>query len=80
MGYHKHLAQVNDRVGLIIMASVFTVAIITVVFLRFWARRLLKLRYGADDWLALTALVCFCLSPPPERERNGSSQQFYSVI
>ena len=52
------LAHVNDRNGLIIMCAIFCVSSITVTALRFYARRFKKLRFQADDWTILAALVC----------------------
>ncbi|KAI8959242.1 hypothetical protein F5Y11DRAFT_13691 [Daldinia sp. FL1419] len=57
MGYSARLSQVNNRPGLIFMAAAFCPIIIAAVFCRFYARRLVRLQYDIDDWLALTALV-----------------------
>jgi hypothetical protein len=57
MTYHVHLEQINGRIGLIAMASIFTGVIVLAVILRFYSRRLMRLPYEADDWLALVALV-----------------------
>ncbi|KAI1652710.1 hypothetical protein F4813DRAFT_377218 [Daldinia decipiens] len=57
MALSTHLSQVNNRLGLIFMAAFFCLMITTVVFYRFYARKLVKLGYGIDDWLALVALV-----------------------
>ncbi|KAI1124348.1 hypothetical protein F5Y10DRAFT_249614 [Nemania abortiva] len=57
MGYSASLAKVNDRVGLIVMASLFTVIVITAVASRFHSRRLTRAILGPEDWLALGALV-----------------------
>ncbi|KAH7324810.1 hypothetical protein B0I35DRAFT_476023 [Stachybotrys elegans] len=51
------LALVSDRTGLIIMTVIFTLLIITCVFLRFRARNITKAGLQVDDWLALVALV-----------------------
>ncbi|KAI0546955.1 hypothetical protein F4679DRAFT_555922 [Xylaria curta] len=61
MGYSVSLAKVNDRAGLITMASLFTVIIITAVAARFHSRRLTRANVGPEDWLALIALI-FVLS------------------
>ncbi|KAI1114928.1 hypothetical protein F5Y14DRAFT_461024 [Nemania sp. NC0429] len=57
MKYSVSLAHVNDRIGLIVMASIFTIIIIMAVVLRFYSRRLSRARLGPEDWLALSALV-----------------------
>jgi hypothetical protein len=57
MAYHKHLNQVNDRPGLIFLGSFFCFTTILAVTLRFSARRLLRVGYGPDDWLALVSMV-----------------------
>jgi hypothetical protein len=57
MTYHRSLALVNDRPGLIFMASIVSVLCITFVALRFKARKLTRTAYEADDWVALAALV-----------------------
>ena len=56
------LAHVNDRTGLIIMCVIFSISSTAVVVLRFWSRRFKKLRWQADDWTMVVALVC-CLLP-----------------
>ena len=38
--------------------TVFPAVAIIVVGLRFWTRLRQKLRFGADDWLIVPALVC----------------------
>lgn len=62
--YSAHLAQVDDRPGLIITAAIFCVMTISALALRFYARRVTGAGLGADDWLALTALVTS--SPPAQ--------------
>jgi hypothetical protein len=57
MAYSVSLAKVNDRVGLIVTASLFTVIAISAVAIRFYSRRLKRAVPGPDDWLALVALV-----------------------
>ncbi|OTA98111.1 hypothetical protein M426DRAFT_28773 [Hypoxylon sp. CI-4A] len=57
MTFSVRLTHVNDRVGLIVMASFFCVITIAVVCARFYARRLSRTGLGADDWLALAALI-----------------------
>ncbi|KAI1801822.1 hypothetical protein F4811DRAFT_573640 [Daldinia bambusicola] len=57
MAYSIRLTQVNNRPGLIFMAAFFCPMIITVVFCRFYGRRLVRTYFGIDDWLALTALL-----------------------
>ncbi|KAI1826339.1 hypothetical protein F4861DRAFT_537181 [Xylaria intraflava] len=56
-GYSVHLQLVNDRVGLIIMASLFSFLVCLVTAARFYARRLTGAALGVDDWLALVSLV-----------------------
>ncbi|TGJ80466.1 hypothetical protein E0Z10_g8296 [Xylaria hypoxylon] len=48
--------QANDRNGIIFMTVLFTVIVIAVVALRFYARRITRAGYGWDDWTALAAL------------------------
>lgn len=61
MAYSAHLAQVNDRTGLIFMASFFILVTISSVGLRLFGRRIKTAGLGVDDWLALVALVkTFC--------------------
>lgn len=57
MAYHRALVHVNDRPGLIFMTSIFFVIGIFAVLLRFYSRRLSKVRPGPDDWFALVSLV-----------------------
>ncbi|KAJ0418860.1 hypothetical protein BJY00DRAFT_314538 [Aspergillus carlsbadensis] len=57
MAYHRALAHVNDRPGLIVMTSIFFVTAIAAVSMRFYSRRLSKLAFGADDWFALASLL-----------------------
>lgn len=61
MAYSIQLALVNDRSGLIVMTVLFCLISITAVGLRFYSRRLTRLGLGADDWLALTAMVSFAV-------------------
>lgn len=62
MGYHKTLAQVDDKPGLIFMAAAFCVTAIGSVALRFYARRVTRLGYGTDDWLSVAAVVRILLT------------------
>lgn len=57
MVYSVHLEQINDRSGLIRMASLFAFITIVSISLRVYVRRLTKVGFGVDDWLALSALV-----------------------
>jgi hypothetical protein len=57
MAYHRHLPLVNDRPGVLFMASAFCVTAITATALRFYSRMLTKLPLRADDWLALIAMA-----------------------
>ncbi|KAI1810426.1 hypothetical protein GGS20DRAFT_186211 [Poronia punctata] len=57
MAYSVTLQLVDDRVGLIVMASIFTPLVMAVVAARIYSRRLSGARLGPDDWLALVALV-----------------------
>ncbi|PYI02706.1 hypothetical protein BO78DRAFT_422270 [Aspergillus sclerotiicarbonarius CBS 121057] len=57
MAYHRKLALVDDRTGLIVMASLFCLIQLLVITLRIYARRLRRMRYGTDDWLAIIAVV-----------------------
>ncbi|KAI0469384.1 hypothetical protein F4859DRAFT_487987 [Xylaria cf. heliscus] len=50
------VTPVNDRIGIIVMTVLFTILIISVVVLRFYARHLTKAGHGPDDWLAVAAL------------------------
>jgi hypothetical protein len=63
MGYHRTLAQVDNTPGLIFMAAAFCVTTIASVALRFYARRLTRLGYGADDWLSLASMVRLISNP-----------------
>ncbi|KAF2963518.1 hypothetical protein GQX73_g10049 [Xylaria multiplex] len=49
--------QANDRNGILVMTVLFTIIIIAVVVLRFYARHITRAGYGADDWTALAALL-----------------------
>lgn len=55
MGYA--LAHVNDRSGLIVMTIIFIILTTGTVALRFYARKINMLRFQADDWLIVVALV-----------------------
>lgn len=39
------------------MASFFCLTTTLAVVFRFYSRRLLRIRYGADDWLAVVSMV-----------------------
>ncbi|KAE8154331.1 hypothetical protein BDV25DRAFT_126613 [Aspergillus avenaceus] len=56
MAYHRKLPTTSDRTGLLVMASIFCVTTITVVWLRFYARKLTRIGVGPDDWLALASM------------------------
>ncbi|KAJ5173917.1 uncharacterized protein N7500_001848 [Penicillium coprophilum] len=56
MAYHRALPLVNDRLGLIVMTSIFFLTGIFAVVLRFYSRRLTKIPPGPDDWFALSSL------------------------
>lgn len=53
----RHLAQINDRTGLIVMCVIFSITSTAAVVLRFYSRKLKGLEYQMDDWLAAVALV-----------------------
>ena len=52
--------------GITVVGSVFAGLATLAVVGRFSARRLKRLRYGPDDWMALAALVCQCTAIPIE--------------
>ncbi|KAK5635985.1 hypothetical protein RRF57_011698 [Xylaria bambusicola] len=53
----RALALVSDRVGLIIMAVIFSILVITAVILRFSARNVTKAGLRIDDWFAVVSLI-----------------------
>jgi hypothetical protein len=57
MAYSMKLTLVDDRTGLIIMASLFSAITVLAVALRFYSRQVQRTWLGADDWLALASLV-----------------------
>ncbi|KAI1504896.1 hypothetical protein F5X99DRAFT_330466 [Biscogniauxia marginata] len=57
MAYSARLELVDDREGLIVMASIFCLLNTLSVVFRFYARRLTRAGLGADDWLALVGLI-----------------------
>lgn len=57
MAYSMSLKHANNRTGLIAMVSIYSLLIITAVAFRFYARRLVSVGFGTDDWLALGGLV-----------------------
>lgn len=63
MAYSMPLKHANNRTGLIVMASIYSLLIITAVAFRFYARRLVRVGLGTDDWLALGGLVSMTNSP-----------------
>ena len=57
---------VNDGAVFLGLGIAFPIIAIASVIFRFEARRIKRLKLGADDWTILAALVCFCvLSTPP---------------
>ena len=53
-----HIAQVNDRNGLIAMCVIFSLFSTSAVILRFYARKLKDLQFEVDDWLSAVSNVC----------------------
>ncbi|KAJ5915816.1 hypothetical protein N7454_010957 [Penicillium verhagenii] len=57
MAYHKKLALVDDRPGLILMACLFYIIQILFIVSRFYARKLKGAPLAADDWVALVSFL-----------------------
>ena len=56
----------NDKPIFLGLSIAFPIIAIASVIFRFEARRIKRLKLGADDWTILAALVCLCLpSTPP---------------